>query len=55
MSADANANVNFVIIFCYIHTYLNFLYSDFCGHNQGCQIVCFQNKNPKFGKILEGL
>jgi hypothetical protein len=22
---------------------------------QGCQMVCFQNKNPNFGKILEGL
>jgi hypothetical protein len=22
---------------------------------QGCQMVCFQTKNSKFGKILEGL
>jgi hypothetical protein len=22
---------------------------------QGCQMVCFQTKNPKFGYILEGL
>jgi hypothetical protein len=23
--------------------------------NQGCQMVCFQTKNPKFGYFLEGL
>jgi hypothetical protein len=23
--------------------------------NQGCQMVCFQTKNPNLGKFLEGL
>jgi hypothetical protein len=25
------------------------------GWNQGCQMVCFQTKNPKLGKSLVGL
>jgi hypothetical protein len=25
------------------------------GETQGCQMVCFQTKNPNLGKILEGL
>jgi hypothetical protein len=25
------------------------------GMKQGCQMVCFQTKNPNFGEILEGL
>jgi hypothetical protein len=34
---------------------LDFFQTDFDHLDQGCQMDCFQTKNPNFGKILEGL
>jgi hypothetical protein len=46
----------FVVRRCEVVPWLSTIRSGGFGRlEQGCQMVCFQTKNPKFGQILEGL